>query len=158
MTNPFHHTREDGSEYRASLPELKAMVPGLADAELNALCAAVCDGEWVCCAERFYGGWQKWNVLFGAWLSFVHCTLTYPYCPTSDWREAGRLLEKYGLIVRPGSIKNVPIRLWFSSSRWQFNKATNTNPCRAITEAAVVTRLTEMIEEKRGRRYFILDF
>ena len=43
MTNPFHHTREDGSEYRASLPELKAMVQdgSLSDHELDALDSAL---------------------------------------------------------------------------------------------------------------------
>lgn len=59
--NPFH---------KKSPADLLAMVPDLADPELDALCAAVCDGEWV---ERAYDGYvyftppgKGWG--FGGWI------------------------------------------------------------------------------------------
>ncbi len=143
-----------------SLSELKAMTPGLADPELDALCAAVCDEEWVKLDRVKMRRTNEIRFLWKRYYFFSdgpNILLDVPRV-TSDWREAGRLLVKYRLIVWPDSIQNVPIKLWFSSTRWQFNKAANTNPCRAIADAAVVAGLTGMIEEKRGRRNFILDF
>ncbi|KKN32688.1 hypothetical protein LCGC14_0811490 [marine sediment metagenome] len=137
MTNPFHHTREDGSEYRASLPELKAMVPGLADAELNALCAAVCDEEFV---EEFVE-WLDDGVNPPGFRARIRLRDPIPYYGpiaryTSDWREAGRLLEKYHPSVLHHLLRRFP---------WERGSLTEEFR-RDITEAAVVAGLTEMIE------------
>lgn len=47
MSNPFYYVRDDGTEYHASPTEWRDGVPGYSDADLEALAACVCDGEWV---------------------------------------------------------------------------------------------------------------
>ena len=147
MTNPFHYTREDDSEYHASLSELKAMVPGLTDPELNALCAALCGGKWVKYSNKTScTGWFK-PILTVHYYEGRRCWTWSPLGTnyTSDWREAGRLLEKYKLDLMWLEDYEDYGDIWAaipSASRTSFN----TNPCCAIAKAAVMAGLTEMIE------------
>ena len=124
-----------------SLTELLDGVPGYADPELNALCACVCDEEWV---------------EFGAY-NWIYCdpkrTYLSGYCAVikypTDWREAGRLLEKYRLRVTPAGKKG----WWVHDGNFAHCSAiSHDNPCRAITEAAVTAALTKMIDAKPSNK------
>lgn len=145
--NPFHHTLDDEAEYHASLQDLIDMAPSLSDPKLDALCAAACDELYVeerdCVADGLYDAW---------WDSYLPFGVQWGICPefTTDWREAGRLLVKYRIGVNP-------LRPVFEGTRddlWEANAEEYDtyfgpdfdNPCRAITLAAVVAALTEMIE------------
>ena len=155
--NPFHHTLDDDREYCASLQDLLGMVQdgGLSDPELDALCAAACDGLYVeerdCIADGLYDAW---------WDSYLPFGTQWGTCPkfTSDGREAMRLLVKYRLNVQWGQDTRDP-----SDKTLCVLKSINPGPidlvslipdmdllgviCRAITLAAVAARLREMIEK-----------
>ncbi|KKN05259.1 hypothetical protein LCGC14_1089030 [marine sediment metagenome] len=151
MNNPF---------LNKSLPELKAMTPGLADPELNALCAAMCDEKWV----RWYDDERfiAYRIPERAgWFCFESYEAVTPrirlegyYEPTSDGREAMRLLEK---LLDQGQVgfhktKDGRIVLMYGESIVTQNFAfiKSNTVYRAITEAAVVAGLTEMIEKNKN--------
>lgn len=132
MTSPF---------LDATLPELLAMVQNgdLSDPELDALCAAACDGEWVEWSE-LHVEWMMWQEskyhpprLIKGW----HWRYLRDY--TSDWREAGRLIEKYRLSLAPAP-----------GNQWEvfkpFRRIVSASPLRAIASAALTVELTRMIE------------
>lgn len=85
MPNPFHN---------APLADLKAMVENgdLSDPELDALCAAACDGEWVARfgdqVSPFPSSWRAFSGGPATGAFYIKDMPRY----TSDWREAGRLL------------------------------------------------------------------
>ena len=142
-----------------SLPELLAMVPGLADPELNALCAAVCDENWVRYSwTRPYSfsatRWEQWRL-------YLYGRQPQPYWQsvnankyTSDGREAMRLLEKYRLELGPNGYCGKPEVFWECAPCLEDVRGLSepsvwaTNPCRAITEAVVAAELTKMIGEE----------
>lgn len=142
MGNPFEEK---------SLAEIRAMVPDLADADLDALAACVCNGVWLrwnpksgpSDREWYWQAWvgEGWYPLYG-----VH----YDYRPTTDPVHAMRLQEKYHI--------NVTCFQYSDGDRWearagyghieaQFGKSL----CRVRTEAGLVAELKK--REHIGRRY-----
>lgn len=128
-----------------SLTEWRDGVPGYSGPELSALAACVCDEEWVRPVMRQYHDcidkftvWQR-HCIFPAPFHLWYSVLRY----TADWREAGRLMVKYQLTVR--LYKDG----WGCRGDYVDDFLRSKNPCRAITEAAVIAGLTKWIEGRR---------
>lgn len=122
MSNPF-----EGK----SLAQLRDDVPGLSNAELDALAACVCDGYYV---SHNGGGFWVFN---GTYFEAMHRH-------TTDWREAGRLLVKYKLHLEPCRFHE---EWWAHDYECHATSRGDTqDPRRAITEAAVIAELTQRIE------------
>lgn len=115
----------------ASLSDLIAMVPGLSNSELDALAAMACDGEWV-----FQ---ERWQVPYYRRILPMYGPRIID-SPTTDPREAMRLLVKYRISVCPMGETSWWVRKGLEKTRVHIND----NPCRAITEAAVIAALTDM--------------
>lgn len=139
MSNPF---------LGKSLTQLRDGAPSLSNAELDALAACVCDGEWLQFSPTI-GGKMIWNV----WVStkyggYILFPAHFHY--TTDWREAGRLLVKYKIDT-----------LWIEDHKddgdvWAAvgpspQYSVNTSLHRAITEAAVAAELTKRIENATAK-------
>lgn len=125
-----------------SLPEIREMVPGLSDTELNAAAAKYCYGCEIRLNKRW--GWQMVTE-YGA---------TRVIQPTTDGREAMRLLEgkQYRLrsmadgVAGPWCVigwQRSPVDSFF---QWTPECDGKGNLCRAITYAAVIAELTKRIE------------
>lgn len=133
--NPFHDK---------SPAEFLVVIPDLADPELDALAAAVCDGDWI--ELNTSGDVDFWQMVCLV-PNFIHRDKQI-WCWTTMYRqsyfdpcEAMRLLVKYRLSIVPQGIA------WWCRSGIEHTPIhQNTNPCRAIIEAAVVCELTRMIE------------
>ena len=117
MPNPFTDK---------SLRDLIDMAPALSDPELDGLAAEYCETGAI--------SLSKFWILDGRW-----------YHPTTDGREAGRLLVKYRMEFTwyencpeaAGCVGPSPGR------RYEFKKS---EECRAIAKAALSISLTEAIE------------
>ena len=141
-----------------TLTQLRDGVPGCSNPELDALAACVCHDGWVQYFERHpktnhkrpgwyrYKGWEFWLLLSVNNLS--------RFAPTTDWREAGWLLEKYWIHIRP-IIPEHPDEhtkpYWtivYANRVWRKMKSggRHDSPRRAITETAVIAALTKWIE------------
>lgn len=122
--------------------ELLVMVPDLADPELDALCAAVCDGECVAWIEK-YDELMSWQFsCHGKRLPYWHWWSVPDY--TSDPREAMRLLVKYRITVEQLGMSGGIVFNEHVVESIRFHD----DPCCAITVTAVVSKLTRMIEAK----------
>lgn len=140
-TNPF---------LDKSPSDLLAMVQqgDLSDAELDALCACVCYGEWVHSAP------SNWSVINFATLRDGLWRRPKKY--TSDGREAMRLLVKYRLGVIPyQNIKVIPYRVGWRAAYPKISYrpdvcGDSVNPCRAIAEAALTVELARLEGDGNG--------
>ena len=132
--------------------ELKAMLPDLSDPELDALCACVCNGEWV--EENTDGEVSFWQM--ACLVGWTHLKKEI-WCWTTMFRlsyfppeNAIRLLVKYELEVGPNGYCGKTGTFWESGPSLEDIRSDpgslKPNPCRAITEAAVTVELTGAIE------------
>lgn len=117
-----------------SLPEIKAMVPGLSDGELDALCAEYCDGREL---KHYHGRLFVWDYLYDSGFD-------YPKAYTTDGREAMRLLAKYEIQVGP-------VFPNFDAFSDDVHSECVSNPCRAIAEAALVAELQKRINLEEAK-------
>lgn len=145
MSNPF---------LDRSLTEWRDGIPGYTDSELNALCACVCGGEWVKHTHRDMLGWYIFRKSEGWWWPVLGVPADiWAYRPTTDEREAMRLLEGYSYsITKDEACEVVMVVLgWLdrptdSIHKWNRSCAGTGTLCRAITGAVVTSRLTQWIE------------
>lgn len=114
--------------------------PSLSDADLDALAACLCDGQWIQMNEHIRH-WVEWHLelvnVENGWLAPV------PF--TTDPREAMRLQVKYNLGVSPfDAIGATFTKGWGICA--QFKEDTTEARCRALTGAAVLAELTKREE------------
>ena len=145
-----------------TLTQLRDGVPGCSNPELDALAACVCRDGWVQYFERHpktnhkkpgwyqYKGWNFWLLLSANNLS--------RFAPTTDWREAGRLLKKYRLDVKwfhkeygeihflSQDILYVSFNVTDKSRFGVWHRFDPKTLNRALTEAACIVALTKWIE------------